>query len=540
MSFDGETSFSIVSGLRDASQREILTATSSQPTPGPSRTPTRIRRSQNGPIDREILTNSDGSYTRPILSASASFTSSRPLSRSSSIDSESFSARLRKAAPADGDVRIRRESVGPDGVPIFQSHSAYHFLKAVNSIDYSGATGPATSNNPITAATTPGTTTATTAVATAPEPWTGAPPIAWAHSNALVFGRGVRVFYKNMADTEGVAAQLCKLADGSGGLRHVAAAGDDTPQLIALATHGGHLQLWDLGAKRTIGQWRLKDPSALVFNRTLLTVGDDRGAVRHYDTRITDMTKMREQVMKATRHQGKISSLAWYRDGNLLASGDEHGQVLVWDIRKPRIPLDNVGEMVQRRRKMQHNGIVSVSLVSPIKGFTMAYASGGQALAWCPWYGKYLVSGDASPDGTGILRVWDIANPDSAGPLTAERPTKIELDAPVTSIHFSPHINEVLTTHGAGARTEVPTLNAGGAEPLKSRLANSLVVHQFPRMRSIRTKPVAQHALAGSVLSPNGHRVAVAVPEEGQLKVWDVWGKLREGPRQSFSSCTIR
>ena len=114
------------------------------------------------------------------------------------------------------------------------------------------------------------------------------------------------------------------------------------------------------------------------------------------------------------------------------------------------------------------------------------------------------------------------------------------MDAPVTSVHFSPHINELLTTHGAGARTEVPSLSAGGAEPLRSRLANCVAVHQFPRMRSIRATQAAQHAIAGSVLSPNGHRVAVAVPEEGQLKVWEVWGKLKEGPRQSFSSCMIR
>ena len=163
-----------------------------------------------------------------------------------------------------------------------------------------------------------------------------------------------------------------------------------------------------------------------------------------------------------------------------------------------------------------------------------------QALAWCPWYGKYLVSGDSAPDGTGALRIWDITNPEAPSAGAPDRPTRLEMDAAVTSVHFSAHINELLTTHGAGARTEVPSLSTSGAEPLRSRFANSIVVHQFPRMRNIRATAVASHSLAGSVLSPNGHRVAVAVPEEGQLKVWEVWGKFKEGPRQSFSSCTIR
>ena len=48
-----------------------------------------------------------------------------------------------------------------------------------------------------------------------------------------------------------------------------------------------------------------------------------------------------------------------------------------------------------------------------------------------------------------------------------ERPTKLELDAQVTSLHFSPQINELLSTHGGGRVTEVPSLF--NAEPLHAR-----------------------------------------------------------------------
>ena len=72
---------------------------------------------------------------------------------------------------------------------------------------------------------------------------------------------------------------------------------------------------------------------------------------------------MKEQTKKVTRHQTRISSLAWHDEGKVFASGDESGTVLVWDTRQ-KAPLD-VGEMIQRRKKMQHEGKVTVWSLSP-------------------------------------------------------------------------------------------------------------------------------------------------------------------------------
>ncbi len=136
--------------------------------------------------------------------------------------------------------------------------------------------------------------------------------------------------------------------------------------------------------------------------------------------------------------------------------------------------------------------------------------------------------------------MWDLSS-DGDTSRNPERPTKLDLDAQVTSLHFSPHINELLSTHGRGKTTEVPSLYS--AEPLKSRIANSIVVHQFPLMRHVTTVTAAQKNIAGSVLSPNGHRIVLAVPEESQLKIWDVWGKFKAPKQPSMlatSSCMIR
>lgn len=32
-------------------------------------------------------------------------------------------------------------------------------------------------------------------------------------------------------------------------------------------------------------------------------------------------------------------------------------------------------------------------------------------------------------------------------------------------------------------------------------------------------------------MSTNGQRIVLAVPQEGKLKVWDVWGKVKEMKR---------
>lgn len=138
----------------------------------------------------------------------------------------------------------------------------------------------------------------------------------------------------------------------------------------------------------------------------------------------------------------------------------------------------------------------------------------------------------------------------------SEWPTKIELDAQVTSLHFSPHIREMLSTHGPGKVAPAPTAPSTPitpiddpfgasipihAEPFTSRISNSVVVHQFPTMRRVTTVAVAKKNIAGSVLSPNGHRIVFAVPEESQLKVWDVWGKFKAPkPPSLYEVCAIR
>lgn len=159
-----------------------------------------------------------------------------------------------------------------------------------------------------------------------------------------------------------------------------------------------------------------------------------------------------------------------------------------------------------------------------------------------------LASGDSALDGTGTIRIWNINT--SSAHATSNYPDKLELDAQVTSLHFSYQCRELLSTHGPGKSTPAPTtpaLDLGpdlpiqlNTDPIPSRMANSVVVHSYPHLRHVVTINAAASNIAGSVMSPNGQRVVLAVPEENKLKIWDVWGKRKELKRQDSSLSLAR
>lgn len=185
------------------------------------------------------------------------------------------------------------------------------------------------------------------------------PPLGCSVDNIVFFGRGNRVHYKNLTVSEEVG-QLCKLQDGHGDLRIIECGGSDLPNVVALATSKGFVQLWDIKSKKTTASWTIKGVTAMRWNGPVLTIGGLKGTIRHYDTRISPTPKMKEQARKVTRHQSRITSLEWNMDGKILASGDQAGMIYCWDSRN-KVPLD-VGEFVQRRKKMQHAGAISVSI----------------------------------------------------------------------------------------------------------------------------------------------------------------------------------
>lgn len=558
-------SLSFTSSLNESFSSEVSLFSSSTPaSPRMCRTYSRRLRESTRP---------------PALSASSSRTDLSLLSGRRSDKEEALETGL---AMMRETASVSSRATSPV-VPVFPEPSARHHLKAGRlAIDFSVST-----------------TATAEGVPTEENPFTGPSwPASWGASNVLYFGRGNRVHQKNMSLNEDVS-QLCKLKESHGDLRLLECGGRDQPNILASATSKGYIQLWDVTARKSTMSWQAKGAVSMRWNGPVLTVGGVKGTVRHYDTRIATTSKMREQSRRAMRHQKRITSLAWNSEGKLLASGDDSGLILCWDDRMQQ-PLD-VGEHNGRRKKMVHSGAIT-------------------ALAWCPWQPKVLASGDSTADGAGIIRIWNVSGsatqPSSShtstyaslysatsysstysatslargsltrsssmtsmsslsgrsfstpfGPRT-ERTNRIDIDAAVTSLHWSPHCKELLSTHGPG-RTITPNhLDADDADtptaPLRHRFGNSAVVHQYPSLTMVSSlrvdgddsppnhgsqgsagiadEPTTQAdditaapkapLIAGSLLSPSGQKVLLALPSEGKLRLWDVWGKpsLRRQP----------
>lgn len=292
------------------------------------------------------LRSSEGFLSPPLtrpLSGTSSFTTSRACSpgdledesRSSAFISRSGMALMRSVSSAS-------LSSTSTNVPMYPESSAKYFLRNTKlTIDFS--TPPCQ------------------------DPADVAPLLSCSSQNILFFSRGNRVHYKNLTTTEDIG-QLCKLQESDGDLRIIECGSIEKPDIVAIGTSKGIIQLWDVATKKKTASWSLTSVTAMRWNGPVLTVGGLKGTIRHYDTRISPMPKMKEQVRKVTRHQAKITSLEWNVDGKILASGDHSGMVYCWDSRE-RVPLD-VGEFIQRRKKMQHSGAVSVGLLILIFNFT--------------------------------------------------------------------------------------------------------------------------------------------------------------------------
>jgi cell division cycle protein 20 (cofactor of APC complex) len=238
--------------------------------------------------------------------------------------------------------------------PTYPEISAKHYLRNTKiAIDF--AVPSAGNGDSATATATEATATATTNTNSS------VLPLSLSTQNIVLFSRAERVHFKNLSSGEDIG-QLCRVQDSLGFLRCIVCAGWDQPSIVALGTSKG-IQLWDIACKKMTASWSTRDVTAMHWNGPVLTVGGVKGTIRHFDTRTKETPSMKEQARKVTRHQARISRLAWNVDGKFMASGDESGTVYCWDSRQ-RSPLD-IGEFVQRRKKMQHPGAITVRPYSP-------------------------------------------------------------------------------------------------------------------------------------------------------------------------------
>ncbi|KAI0085522.1 WD40 repeat-like protein [Irpex rosettiformis] len=318
-------------------------------------------------------------------------------------------------------------------------------------------------------------------------------PLTWSQRNVVAVACGKDVYYQNL-DTRAIV-HLCEVDKIAYGRPRSVQWSVISPTKLALGTTLGNVQLWDVNEKKVLHSWKDEDMDSvggMDWNNELLAVGLDNGAVNLYDDRQSD------SVNRLTLHQSKVHGVKWSTDRNYLATGDQTGVVYVWDVRAGK-ELSNSSRMGGR---MHHNAPVKVSI----------------ALAWCPWQPDLLATGSTYPDGK--IRVFSVK---SSSPIPQPRHI-LPLHASITSLHWSPHCKEILSTHGHAWNPDSLT-DPTNTRPIqvKSPLTHSITVHSYPSYR--RTVSVAAHIgpVGHSCLSPDGTMLFTICPTEEAMKMWKVW-----------------
>ncbi|KAI0691801.1 WD40 repeat-like protein [Cytidiella melzeri] len=340
-----------------------------------------------------------------------------------------------------------------------------------------------------------------------PDPF--AYPLTWSQRNVIAVACGKDVYYQNL-DTRAIV-HLCEVNKLQYGRPRSVQWSVISPTKLALGTTLGAVQLWNVNTKEVLRSWKdeeMDSVGGMDWNDHLLSVGLDNGAVNFYDDRQPEL------INRLTMHQSKVHGVKWSSDRNFLATGDQSGVVYVWDVRAGKT-LTNNSRMGGR---MQHN--------APVK-----------ALAWCPWQPDLLATGSTFPDGK--IRVFSVK---SSSPIPQPRHV-LPLHASITSLHWSPHCKEILSTHGHAWDSNVP-LDPSNLRPvqLKSPLTHSITVHSYPSYR--RTVSVTAHIgpVGHSCLSPDGTMVFTICPVEEAMKMWKVWSLPPKPPKKEdmYDKFTIR
>ncbi len=201
--------------------------------------------------------------------------------------------------------------------------------------------------------------------------------------------------------------------------------------------------------------------TSVAFSRDgrMLATGDSAGTVILWD--LTDLARLRQSL---TGHTSAVNSVAFSPDGRTLATGDSGGTVIVWDLADPARPRQSLAA-----------GVGSVSSV--------AFSLDARTLA------------TGSVDGTAI--VWDLTDP--AQPRRFGSPLTGHADA-VFAVAFSPD-GRILATGDSGGTVIVGDLT-DPARPRQSLAAHASTVNSV-------------------AFSPDGRTLATG-SDDSSARLWDL------------------
>lgn len=233
---------------------------------------------------------------------------------------------------------------------------------------------------------------------------------------------------------------------------------------LAVGTGDGKTMLYDVTRNEKVRTMPGQEDGvgALSWNKHILSCGANK-TIFDRDVRIAKPT-----VRELYGHIGPVCGLNWSPDGHMLASGGADNLVNLWDSR-----------LVKSTFKIE------------------IHSSAVKALSWCPWKRNTLATGGGKDDKK--IQFWNS--------VTGTRTHTIQCDSPVTSLHWSKHFQQIVSTHG---------------DP-----QNNIAVWDYPSLDRVQDIPAHDNRILHSHLSPDGQVLATTSPDEN-LKFWRIFDSTNQ------------
>lgn len=283
----------------------------------------------------------------------------------------------------------------------------------------------------------------------------------WSSQNQLSVGLSTCVYLWSATTSQVI--KLCDLSASNEQDQVTSVQWCDKGDLLAVGTNRGITQIWDVTTQKKIRDLtgHTSRIGCLAWNADTICSGSRDRTIQHRDIRCDDNDAGR----KLTHHRQEVCGLKWSPDKQLLASGGNDNQLLVWNLRR-NDPIQTYN---------QHNAAV-------------------KALAWSPHHHGLLVSGGGTADR--CLRFWNT--------LTAQPMQCVDTGSQVCNVAWSKHSSELVSTHGYSY--------------------NHVIIWKYPSLQPVTKLVGHQYRVLYLAMSPDGESIVTGAGDE-TLRFWHVFNK---------------
>ncbi|XP_004209422.2 fizzy-related protein homolog isoform X1 [Hydra vulgaris] len=280
----------------------------------------------------------------------------------------------------------------------------------------------------------------------------------WSCQNILSVGLGSCVYLWSAYTSQ--VTKLCDLSSEGDPVTSVA--WNDKGNHLAVGTHKGYIQIWDIAVSKRIQvlQGHTTRVGSLAWNSDILCSGSrDRNIIQR-DVRCPTTSEKR-----LIGHRQEVCGLKWSPDKQLLASGGNDNKLLVWN----------------------------QSLTTPFQQYN-DHTAAVKAIAWSPHQHGLLASGGGTQDKT--IRFWNTLN--------TQQLQCVDTGSQVCNLAWSKHSNELVSTHGYSQ--------------------NQVLVWRYPSLTQVAKLTGHTFRVLYLSMSPDGESVVTGAGDE-TLRFWNTFSK---------------